>query len=129
MTQSTQHVVMIRPDSFRMNEETAENNHYQQALTGITPEEIRDRALEEFEGLVDLLERHGVHVLIWDEVPDSDTPDCLFPNNWFSTPAHGLIIHYPMYAENRRQERREDIAVDLEHGARSRSWQKLCCIE
>ncbi|MDO7741090.1 MAG: arginine deiminase-related protein [Flavobacteriales bacterium] len=115
MTQSTQHVVMIRPDSFRMNEETAENNHYQQALTGITPEEIRDRALEEFEGLVDLLERHGVHVLIWDEMPDSDTPDCLFPNNWFSTHAHGLIIHYPMYAENRRQERREDIAVDLEH--------------
>ncbi|MDE0980198.1 MAG: arginine deiminase-related protein, partial [Flavobacteriales bacterium] len=98
-----------------MNEETAENNHYQQALAGVTPEEIRDRALEEFEGLVDLLERHGVQVLVWDEMPDSDTPDSLFPNNWFSTHADGVFIHYPMYAENRRQERREDIAVDLEH--------------
>ena len=115
MNQSTSHVIMVRSDSFRMNEETAENNHYQQSIAGLTPEEVVDRSREEFEGLVSLLESHGVQVLVWDELPDCVTPDCLFPNNWFSTHDNGTFVLYPMFAPNRRLERREDIPVDLEH--------------
>lgn len=115
MNQSTSNVIMVRPDSFRMNEETAENNHYQQSIAALSSEEIIDQAREEFEGLVSILEDHGVNVLVWDELPDFDTPDCLFPNNWFSTHGDGTFVLYPMFATNRRLERRDDIVVDLEH--------------
>ena len=115
MNQSTSHVIMIRPDSFRMNEETTENNHYQRTILELSSEEIIDRAREEFTLLVDALASHGVQVLVWDELPDCGTPDCLFPNNWFSTHDSGRFVVYPMFAPNRRLERRDDIAVDLEH--------------
>ncbi len=113
--QSTQSVLMIRPVSFRMNEETAENNHYQSEMVDSSAEEILDLAQNEFDALVEALTSKGVRVLVIDESSDHITPDALFPNNWISTHADGKIGLYPMFAKNRRLERREDILLDLEH--------------
>ncbi len=113
--QSTQSVLMIRPVSFRMNEETAENNHYQSEMVDSSAEEILDLAQLEFDALVEALTSKGVRVHVIDESSDHITPDALFPNNWISTHADGKIGLYPMFAKNRRLERREDILLDLEH--------------
>ena len=115
MNQSTSSVFMVRPYSFRMNEETATNNHCQQNLTACTAEEIIERAQAEFDGLVDKMLDAGIDVIVFDEAEPHQTPDALFPNNWISTHASGTIGIYPMFAPNRRQERREDIPLVLEH--------------
>ena len=106
---------MVRPHSFRKNEETATNNHYQRDIAQVSPEEIIERAQEEFDGLVDQLKAAGVEVVVFDEAEPHETPDALFPNNWVSTHADGTVALYPMFAPNRRTERREVIPLVLEH--------------
>ena len=106
---------MVRPHSFRKNEETATNNHYQRDIAQASPEEIIERAQEEFDGLVGQLKAAGVEVVVFDEAEPHETPDALFPNNWVSTHADGTVALYPMFAPNRRTERREDIPLVLEH--------------
>ena len=108
---------MIRPASFRSNEQTASSNHYQQGAL-LSPEEIMDHALAEFDAMVSRLREEGIHVMVFEDDPEADTPDALFPNNWVSFHADGRIALYPMQAPNRRLERREDILADLEfvHG-------------
>ena len=106
---------MVRPYSFRKNEETATNNHYQQDLNQASAEEIIQRAQEEFDGLVERMRSKGVEVIVFEEAEPHATPDALFPNNWISTHANGAIGLYPMYAPNRRAERREDVPLMLEH--------------
>lgn len=115
MNQSTSSVFMVRPHSFRKNEETATNNHYQRDIAQASPEEIIERAQEEFDGLVGQLKAAGVEVVVFDEAEPHETPDALFPNNWVSTHADGTVALYPMFAPNRRTERREDIPLVLEH--------------
>lgn len=115
MNQSTSSVFMVRPHSFRKNEETATNNHYQRDIAQASPEEIIERAQEEFDGLVDQLKAAGVEVVVFDEAEPHETPDALFPNNWISTHADGTVALYPMFAPNRRTERREDVPLVLEH--------------
>lgn len=112
--QTTSHVLMIRPATFRKNEETATNNLYQRELTGLTETEVLDRALNEFDGLVEALRTAGATVHVVEADPDVDAPDALFPNNWISLHRDGRIGLYPMYAPNRRVERREDLIFDLE---------------
>ena len=106
---------MVRPHSFRKNEETATNNHYQRDIAQASPEEIIERAQEEFDGLVDQLKAAGIEVVMFDEAEPHETPDALFPNNWISTHADGTVALYPMFAPNRRTERREDVPLVLEH--------------
>lgn len=106
---------MIRPHSFRKNEETATNNLYQQSLEGVGADELIRRAQEEFDSLSEALGQAGVNVYVFEEQAPYETPDALFPNNWISTHDNGNIGLYPMYAANRRTERREDIIVQLEH--------------
>jgi hypothetical protein len=106
---------MIRPQSFRKNEETATNNLYQQSLEGVGADELIRRAQEEFDSLSEALGQAGVNVYVFEEQAPYETPDALFPNNWISTHDNGNIGLYPMYAANRRTERREDIIVQLEH--------------
>ena len=106
---------MVRPHSFRKNEETATNNHYQRDIAQASPEEIIERAQEEFDGLVDQLKAAGIEVVMFDEAEPHETPDALFPNNWVSTHADGTVALYPMFAPNRRTERREDVPLVLEH--------------
>lgn len=115
MNQSTSTVFMVRPYSFRKNEETATNNHYQRDLAEASPEEIVQRAQDEFDGLVAALKAAGVEVIVFDEAEPHKTPDALFPNNWISTHGDGAIGLYPMFAPNRRAERRDDIPLVLEH--------------
>lgn len=105
---------MIRPVSFRMNEETAVNNFYQNAANGILPAAINAKAQKEFDALVEKLKSVGVNVIVVEDTSDTDTPDAVFPNNWISFHENGDVILYPMFAENRRLERREDILDILE---------------
>ena len=114
MKQLTNTILMIRPVSFRMNEETAVNNYYQHEVTGLSAELIHMRALKEFDGFVSKLRAAGVHVIVLDDTADPDTPDSIFPNNWISFHNTGQIGIFPMFAENRRVERRADIFDILE---------------
>jgi hypothetical protein len=108
---------MIRPVAFRMNEQTAVNNYYQKVLDGLSKETVNAKAQEEFDALVRKLSMVGIHVVVVDDTLNPDTPDSIFPNNWISFHESGDVVLYPMFAENRREERREDI-LDLveDHG-------------
>lgn len=105
---------MIRPTGFRMNEQTAVNNYYQKVLENVLPTTVNAKAQEEFDTYVDKLRSFGVNVIVVSDTDDSDTPDSIFPNNWISFHQDGNVALYPMFAENRRLERREDILETLE---------------
>jgi hypothetical protein len=105
---------MIRPVAFRMNEQTAVNNYYQKVLDGLLPATVNAKAQQEFDAFVEKLRTVGVDVNVIDDASNSDTPDSIFPNNWVSFHENGDVVLYPMFAENRRQERREDILDILE---------------
>ena len=113
MRQITNNILMVRPVSFRYNEQTAVNNYYQQVLGKLSSSEIQSRALLEFNNLVEKLENAKVNVIIFEDTEEPDTPDSIFPNNWISFHSRGIIALYPMCAENRRNERREDILDTL----------------
>ena len=112
--QSTQTILMIRPVAFRMNEQTAINNYYQKVLDNLTPETVNAKAQAEFDTFVNKLKAVGVNVLVVNDTLSPDTPDSIFPNNWVSFHQDGSVVLYPMFAENRRFERREDVLDTLE---------------
>jgi len=112
--QTTNSILMIRPVAFRMNEQTAVNNYYQKVLDGLSPATVNAKAQEEFDTFVTKLRMVGVHVIVVDDTLNPDTPDSIFPNNWISFHESGDVVLYPMFAENRRAERREDILDILE---------------
>lgn len=105
---------MIRPVAFRMNEQTAVNNYYQKVLDGLLPATVNAKAQAEFDAYVEKLRAVGINVIVIDDTLEPDTPDSVFPNNWISFHENGDIALYPMFAENRRLERREDIFDILE---------------
>ena len=100
---------MIRPVNFSFNAETAVNNAFQSAATN----DAQKQALEEFEGFAALLKNNGVDVTIIDDTPDPYTPDSIFPNNWVSFHGDGTVCLYPMYAHNRRLERKPAVLQQL----------------
>lgn len=114
MKQVSNSVLMIRPVAFRMNEQTTENNHFQKELKEMLPSAINAKAQQEFDALVAKLSSVGVTVIVVEDTLDTDTPDSIFPNNWISFHENGDVVLYPMFAENRRAERREDILDFLE---------------
>ena len=114
MSQTTNSILMIRPVAFRMNEQTAVNNYYQKVLDGLSPETVNEKAQKEFDDFVVKLRKVGVNVVVVDDTVNPNTPDSLFPNNWISFHENGDVVLYPMFAENRRAERREDILDMLE---------------
>jgi hypothetical protein len=105
---------MIRPVAFRMNEQTAVNNYYQKVLDNLLPATVNAKAQEEFDIFVKKLQAVGINVLVVDDTTNPDTPDSIFPNNWISFHENGDVVLYPMFAENRRGERREDVLDILE---------------
>ena len=109
MMQITNNILMIQPVGFRYNEQTAVNNYYQQVLDNLSDEQTQEKALLEFNNLVELLKNVGVNVIVIEDTKKPDTPDSIFPNNWVSFHTDGTVGLYPMCAENRRAERREDI--------------------
>ncbi|WP_396184354.1 citrulline utilization hydrolase CtlX [Flavobacterium sp.] len=114
MDQTTNTILMIRPVAFRMNEQTAVNNYYQKVLDNTTPSTVNAKAQKEFDAFVEKLQKVGVNVIVVDDKLDPDTPDSIFPNNWISFHENGDVTLYPMFAENRRLERREDILDIIE---------------
>lgn len=103
---------MIRPAAFRMNEQTAVNNYYQRVLDNLVAPEVNAMAQAEFDAFVEALRSKGVKVIVVNDTLDPDTPDSIFPNNWISFHDNGDVAMYPMFAENRRLERREEL-LDL----------------
>jgi hypothetical protein len=99
-------LLMIRPKAFGFNEQTESSNAFQQKIKA-------DYALTEFDRMVTLLDSHEVSVMVLDDTNDPIKPDAVFPNNWISMHENGLLILYPMMAENRRPERRNDVVDEI----------------
>ncbi len=114
MQQTTNTILMIRPINFRMNEQTAVNNYYQKVIDNLLPQTVNAKAQNEFDTFVEKLKSIGVNVIVVNDTEEFDTPDSIFPNNWVSFHENGDVGLYPMFAENRRLERREDILETLE---------------
>lgn len=104
--QHSQHLLMIRPVGFQFNAETAVNNSFQVASHDPS---IGPKAQAEFEGFVTALRAKGIDVTVVDDTADPHTPDSIFPNNWISFHDNGSICLYPMFAENRRKERKPTV--------------------
>ncbi len=102
---------MIRPAGFAFNPETAESNSFQDRSAQSNDTQLK--ALAEFDGFVETLRGHGVQVWVVEDTGEPHTPDAIFPNNWFSLHDDSRMALYPMQAENRRLERRADIAHHL----------------
>jgi hypothetical protein len=114
MNQTTNSILMIRPVAFRMNEQTAVNNYYQKVIDDLLPATVNAKAQQEFDTFVAKLRAVGVDVIVVDDTTEPNTPDSIFPNNWISFHENGDVALYPMFAENRRQERREELLDILE---------------
>ncbi|SDM38826.1 citrulline utilization hydrolase CtlX [Chryseobacterium taihuense] len=104
--QTTDTVLMIEPIAFGYNAETAENNYFQVEQKEA---DIQSKALAEFKVFVEKLKNKGINVITIKDTIDPHTPDSIFPNNWVSFHRDGKVVLYPMFASNRRVERREDI--------------------
>ncbi|MBC7000537.1 citrulline utilization hydrolase CtlX [Cytophaga sp. FL35] len=111
--QITNSILMVRPVDFRMNEQTAVNNYFQEGLD-LENAKINKKAQKEFDAFVSVLREKGVNVIVVHDTLEPSTPDSIFPNNWISFHSNGTVALYPMFAENRRSERREDILDLLE---------------
>ena len=107
----TSTILMIRPAAFGFNEETAANNYFQ-SHPAIGKQELQIIALAEFDNMVQTLRSHHIDVLVIEDTREPPKPDAIFPNNWLSTSPGGVVSVFPMYALNRRIEKREEI---LEH--------------
>src|SRR5690554_4313929 len=104
--QTTSKLLMVRPAKFAFNEQTAENNYFQQNSDQST---VAEDALKEFDSFVNLLLANDVDVTVVQDTFEPWTPDSIFPNNWFSSHFTGELVLYPMFAENRRLERKPKI--------------------
>ncbi|RCT55939.1 citrulline utilization hydrolase CtlX [Winogradskyella sp. KYW1333] len=113
MQQTTETILMVRPVNFRKNEQTAVNNYFQEDMS-LKNTEINTKAQEEFDGFVKKLRAVGINVIVVSDDVLMDTPDSIFPNNWVSFHSNGDVAIYPMFAENRRLERRDEIFMKLE---------------
>ncbi len=112
--QITSHLMMIRPVAFDFNTQTAKNNAFQDPDAKEIPAKITQAdALTEFDDFVAVLLEAQVEVTVIEDTPTPHKPDSIFPNNWVSFHEDGRVILYPIFAENRRHERRMDILETL----------------
>jgi hypothetical protein len=103
---------MVRPAAFGFNEETAANNYFQ-SNPGINKDELQKKALAEFDNMVQTLRSHNINVLVVEDTKDPAKPDAIFPNNWLNTSPNGIVSVFPMYASNRRIEKRDEILEQI----------------
>ena len=113
MGQATNSILMIRPINFGYNEETAQDNYYQNKDSII--KNSNESAQNEFDNMVNNLRQNGVSVHVFQDDENDYTPDSIFPNNWVSFHENGDIGLFPMYAKNRRLERRPEVLEFLEN--------------
>ncbi|GAB4127594.1 MAG: arginine deiminase-related protein [Raineya sp.] len=109
---TTSHLLMVRPAAFGFNPETAETNVFQKQPADFS-EEIHQKALAEFDYMVEILKKEDLNIIVVEDTPEPYKPDAVFPNNWLSTHAEGTVVLYPLQAPNRRAERRQDIIDTL----------------
>jgi hypothetical protein len=102
-------VVMVRPHHFTPNPETAADNSFQSAAAKDEARAVAEAAYREVTAAVERLEAEGVRVHLFEDSGERDTPDSVFPNNWFSTHPGGHVAIYSMYSPSRRRERRQDV--------------------
>jgi hypothetical protein len=108
--QTTSHILMIRPNRFDFNKETAVNNSFQ-IHSGDSS--VPEKALQEFDQFVNELRLNQIDVTVVQDTAEPYTPDSIFPNNWISFHSDGSICLYPMFAENRRNERKPTVLFQL----------------
>lgn len=110
--QTTDTVLMIEPVAFGYNAQTAENNYFQ---VNSENADTQTKALEEFRNFVEKLRSKGMSVITVKDTAEPHTPDSIFPNNWVSFGADGKVFLYPMFAPNRRDERRPEILEEVKN--------------
>ncbi len=117
MNHFSSHILMVYPKNFRSNELTLGDNTFQNTTSNISINEVKNKAVEEFELLHNKIQSEGIKVTIFNDSRDLDTPDAVFPNNWISFHRDNKAIKYPMFAENRRLER-TNLAIEClkDHG-------------
>ena len=108
--QNTHQLLMIRPVNFGFNAETAVNNTFQKD-TG----NVQQKALREFDAFVEVLRSNKADVTVIEDTPHPSTPDSIFPNNWISFHEDGRVFLYPMFAHNRRQERKQHVIDEIKN--------------
>lgn len=114
--QLTNTILMVRPDTFGFNPETAVTNHFQH--TEAAPHElVAKQAIQEFEQMVATLKSHTINVVVIPSPEGKITPDAVFPNNWVSFHENGTMVVYPMLAPNRRLERQPNVVKLASGGA------------
>jgi hypothetical protein len=110
--------VMIRPHRFTSNIETAADNAFQSVHSDLAPDVIAAQARDEFDLAVETLTHEGIKIHVFEDYGEHETPDSVFPNNWFSTHHGGRVAVFPMYSPSRRRERRHDVLEMLKSGYR-----------
>lgn len=103
--QAPAHILMVRPAAFGFNVQTAGSNAFQNKADATT----QVQALREFDGMVDALRANDIEIIVVNDTPEPPKPDAIFPNNWISFHADGTVVLYPMLAENRQWERKNDV--------------------
>lgn len=112
--QTTRHIMMVRPKNFGYNPETAKDNDFQTPVAQADLQSVSDAGVREFDAFVDKLVAAGVQVHVVEDSDDPAKQDAVYPNNWITTHADGVIVTYPMLSENRRLERRPEIIEYLD---------------
>jgi hypothetical protein len=112
MNQVAEKILMVRPAAFGFNTETAANNFFQNK-TDLTQEQLQQKAVQEFDVMVKGLRSEEIEVLVVQDTATPQKPDAIFPNNWFNTTVEGVLNIFPMFAQNRREEKRDDILQQL----------------
>jgi hypothetical protein len=122
-------VVVIRPHRFQPNPDTASDNVFQRTDANRTIRQTAEDAYQEVSDAARELEKQGVRVHIFEDRGEKETPDSVFPNNWFSTHPGGHIAVFPMYSPSRRRERRYDILEMLKAEYRVQDIIDYSCLE
>jgi len=123
--QLTDTLLMVRPTNFGFNTDTADNNTFQANDKGLTKAKIKAAAIKEFDRFVKKLQAAGIQVLVEQERADATSTDSVFPNNWFSCHAEGLLVTYPMYSQIRRTERHPKVIEFLNNQFQIKTHIKL----
>ncbi|WP_222617409.1 citrulline utilization hydrolase CtlX [Flavobacterium muglaense] len=113
LNQSTTSILMVRPANFSVNIQTSETNYFQKELKDLNPEQIKSKALKEFDDMAATLKSKGVDVNVINDTQQPVKPDAVFPNNWVSFHPDGKVILYPMLTPNRLAEIRTDVIDSL----------------
>ena len=105
MNHFSSHILMVYPKNFRSNVLTIDDNTFQNSSSNLSNNEIKNKAVAEFELLNNKIQSQGIKVTVFKDSRNVDTPDAVFPNNWISFHKDNKAITYPMFAKNRRLER------------------------